>query len=664
MAKLRAGKTKTEPVRLEARQHMVDYLMGASAPCSDETYDVLIAKVLKFEAGNPALRDWDSPTTHVIAPSQEAFGTRRHSSPMLSLANAYSGEELDEWEAGLRRLLPNAAPTYRAELKIDGLAVAVHYAQGQLAYAVTRGDGTVGEDVTRNIKTIRGLPHNLAEPLTLEVRGEVYYSLSNFATLNQERERLGEPQFKNPRNAAAGTLRMQDTTEVGQRALNIFLYGLSSPHGLPTHSEAMTWLKVLGLPTEEHARHFESLEQLKQFYEEWKTRRGELDFQIDGIVVKVDELALRDQLGSTSKSPRWAVALKFSAEQASTVLKDLEIGVGRTGVLTPIALLEPVQLAGTTVSRATLHNYDQIGRLHLKLGDVVYLEKGGDIIPKVIGVDIQARATGTRQEILPPKHCPSCGNAVVSLEGEVDLYCVNPLCPHQRAERIRHFVSRRAMDIESLGPALIEQLLGRNLIATFADLYCLEATQLAELDRMAEKSAANVIAAIEASKTRPLDRFIFGLGIRYVGERAARVLARHFKSLDALQEAAVEDLTDINDIGAVTARSLHAFISDDAQWGLVQDALRAGVNPSPIEDGGGAATALTGKAVVITGTLSISRGRWKTMLENAGATVTGSVSKKTGYVLAGANPGSKLDAAERLAVPVIDEDEMTRLLET
>ena len=663
MAKLISGRQKTDPPRLEARQHLVNYLVSSKPSCSDEAYDALISKVLEFEAGNPALRGWDSPTTRVIAPAQDAFPARQHASPMLSLANAYSEEELDEWEASLKRLLPEAAPSYVAELKIDGLAIAVHYQRGVLAHAVTRGDGAVGEDVTRNVKTIRGLPHTLPEPVTLEARGEVYYTLSSFARLNRERERQGEPEFKNPRNAAAGTLRMLDSTEVGQRALSLAVYGLASPSPRSSHSESMAWLKELGLPVAEHTSRFRSLAELKRYYGQWKTRRAELDFQIDGIVVKVDELALREQAGSTSKSPRWAVALKFSAERASTILKEVEIGVGRTGMLTPVALLEPVQLAGTTVSRATLHNYDQIARLDLKLGDVVYLEKGGDIIPKVVGVELEARKTGTRTDIAPPETCPSCERPLTRLEGEVDYHCVNPHCPAQRAERIRHYVSRRAMDIESLGPALIEQLLGEGMIETFADLYRLNEQQLAGLERMAEKSARNVIEAIEASKTRPLDKFIHGLGIRYVGERAARVLALQFGGLDQLRQASVEDLEKVNEIGAVTAQSLHSFFHDDAQWALIEQARAAGVNPQPLDLGGDAPAALAGKTVVITGTLSLPRGRWKFLLEQAGATVTGSVSKKTDYLLAGDNPGSKLDAAQRLGVAVISEDEMTRLLE-
>ena len=643
---------------------MVDYYLQQQASCSDEAYDALIARVREFEGKDPSLRDWDSPAIRVVAGNQDPFPTRQHSSPMLSLSNAYSEVELDDWETSLKRLLPGMEPAYVAELKIDGLAVAIHYLRGKLEYAVTRGDGSVGEEVTRNVKTIQGLPHTLPEPLTLEVRGEIYYALSNFDKLNRLREERGEDTFKNPRNAAAGTLRMLDTTEVGQRNLNIGIYALASPSPHVSHAETMDWLSALGMPVGAHRQSFNTLEKLKRYYAEWNTRRGELDYHIDGIVVKVDQLAFRKQAGSTSKSPRWAVALKFAAEEARTRLVDIKIQVGRTGVLTPIALLEPVQLAGTTVSRATLHNYDQIARLDLMRGDMVFLEKGGDIIPKVTGVDLKAReAEGQRQAITPPKECPSCKTQVTRMEGEVDLYCANPHCPAQQAERIRHFVSRRAMDIESMGPALIDQLLERGLVATYADLYKLESEQLAGLERMAEKSARNVIEAIAASRTRPLDKFIHGLGIRYVGERGARVLARHFKSLPRLREVGVEALEDVNEIGAVTAKSVHSYLADETNWGLIEQALAAGLRPAPLETGAAAAPALEGRTVVITGTLSEPRGRWKARLESAGASVTGSVSKKTDFVLAGTNPGSKLEAALRHEVRIVDEEEMTQLLE-
>ncbi len=663
MAKLISAPDKLPRSRLRARRLLVEYLMSERAPEPDAAYDAIVAAVRALEAEHPQLRDWDSPTTRVIPLAQDSFPSRPHATPMLSLANAYSRQELEEWEAGLKKLLPEEKLSYTCELKIDGLAISLVYAGGGLVSAVTRGDGIFGDEVTRNAKTIGNLPHRLPEALDLELRGEIYYPLENFAKLNREREAAGEEPFKNPRNAAAGTLRMMDTAVVGQRALRVTVHGLASLSPRPTHGETLAWLAGLGLPVSENLGRFDSIADVWEYYEAWEQRRRELDYQIDGVVVKLDALAPREHAGSTSKSPRWAVALKFGADQAETRLRELEIGVGRTGVLTPVALLEPVQLAGTTVSRATLHNYDQIVRLDLKLGDFVFLEKGGDIIPKVVGVNTARRGEGERSEIQPPEHCPSCGSEVAHPEGEVDHYCVNPLCPAQSAERIRHFVSRRAMDIESLGPALIDQLQRRKLIESYADLFLLRAEPLEGLERMAEKSAANVIQAIEASKNRPLHRFLHALGIRHVGERAARVLARHFGTLERLRQAPREELEDINEIGPVMAESLRSFFSDPAQSRLMDRAVAAGVNPAALEHGESGPAPLSGKTVVITGTLTQPRGRWKNRLEQAGATVTGSVSKKTDFVLAGENPGSKLEAAARLDVRVVGEDEMAQLLE-
>lgn len=649
--------------RLALRRHLVAYYCSSAPTLADDGYDALMAELTALEAARPQWRDWQSASTRVLPPSVEPFATRRHAEPMLSLANAYSIEELTEWEKTLLRALGEARPSYGAELKIDGVALSLLYERGRLAAAVTRGDGSAGEEVTRNAKTIANLPHRLKEPVTIEVRGEVFYPLSRFEKLNRARQAAGEPVFKNPRNSAAGTLRMLDSAQVGRRELELSVYTLASPSPHPTHGQTLAWLGRLGLPVSQHVGRFDSLAEIADFYEHWRAHRAELDFQIDGIVVKVDELALREEAGETSKSPRWAVALKFETEQAVTRLTEVEIGVGRTGVLTPIARLEPVQLGGTTVSRATLHNYDQIERLGLRLGDMVVVEKGGEIIPKVVAVDEAGRAGKELPPILPPEGCPSCRAAVARPAGEVDYYCANPACPAQLAERIRHFVSRKAMDVETLGPVLIEQLLSRGLIASIADLYRLRTQDLAGLERMGEKSAANVIESLEKSKTSPLERFLFGLGIRFVGERAARVLARHFKHLDNLREASLEDFESVNEIGAITAKSLHDFFSDDATWGLVARCLAAGLAPTPPEQAGGGNTALEGKTVVITGALSRPRGWWKNRLELAGATVTGSVSKKTGFLLVGENPGSKLEAAGRHGVPVLTEAQMTELLE-
>lgn len=651
-----------ERVRQQARRAWMDYYLGGEPALEDAAYDRLIAEVRVLEAKHPNWRDWDSPDTRVIPPALEAFPTRRHATPMLSLANLYSVQELEEWEKSVMRLLPDRdPPAYVAELKVDGLAIALTYENGVLAAAVTRGDGETGEDVTPNAKTIPSLPHRLKSPLNFEVRGEVYYTLTAFRQLNEEREKAGETPFKNPRNAAAGTLRTLDSSQVSQRRLDLVVYALAGAPQRKTHSATLDWLADLGFPVSPERRACRTLAEVAEYYRHWERARDDLDYMIDGIVVKVDDLSLYDTLGLTAKSPRWAAALKFEAEQVTTRLRKVTWQVGRTGVLTPVANLEPVLLGGTTVSRATLHNMDQIRRLGLKEGDTVYLVKGGEIIPKVIGVDMSAR-DGSETPIAPPSHCPSCGAPPVHLEGEVDYTCVNPLCPDQRAERIRHFVSRRAMDVESVGPALIEQLLAKGLIETYADLYRLTVEQLAALERMGPKSAQNVIAALEQSKKRPLDRFLHGLGIRMVGERTARVLARHFKTLEALQAATVEEIDNVNEIGTITAQAIHDFFHDPQQLKLIRQCLALGVEPQPVEAGGGVSAALAGKTVVITGTLSEPRSVWKERLERAGATVTGSVSKKTDLVLVGENPGSKLDAARQHGVRTVSEQEMAALL--
>ncbi|HEX7926081.1 MAG TPA: NAD-dependent DNA ligase LigA, partial [bacterium] len=552
-------------------------------------------------------------------------------------------------------------PAYMAELKVDGLAIALIYENGELVSAVTRGDGQTGEDVTPNAKTIPTLPHKLKKPLNLEARGEVYYSLTAFKQLNEDREAAGEATFKNPRNAAAGTLRTLDSSEVSQRKLDLVVYALAGEPQEKTHSGTLEWLGKLGFPVSAERRKCKTLADVAKYYQHWSEARADLDYMIDGVVVKVDDLGLYDTLGMTAKSPRWAAALKFETEQVTTKLLEVTWQVGRTGVLTPVANLEPVLLGGTTVSRATLHNMDQIRLLDLKVGDAVYLVKGGEIIPKVIGVDTSKRK-GKEKTIDPPKKCPSCGSTPVHLEGEVDHLCVNPLCPDQRAERIRHFVSRRAMDVESVGPALIEQLLATGLIETYADLYALTVKQLAGLERMGQKSAQNVFDALEQSKTRPLDRFLHGLGIRMVGERTARVLARHFKSLDAIEAASLEDIDNVNEIGTVTAQAIFDFFHDSKQLKLIRQCLKLGVDPQPLEAGGRESAALSGKTVVITGTLSEPRNVWKDRLERAGATVTGSVSKKTDFLLAGESAGSKLDVAKEHGVRIVSEEEMAAMI--
>ncbi len=667
MSSSKSSRAELEETRLHLRHRLVDYYCGDALDFDEEAYAALAERVRVLEAEAPELRDWDSPSTRVVPLVQDPFPSRAHTIPMLSLSNAYSMAELRDWETSLLRTIPEAQPTYLSELKIDGLAIALHYEAGELAAAVTRGDGTEGKEVTRNIKTIGGLPHRLAEAVTLEVRGEVYYTLEDFERVNQQREKQGEAPFKNPRNAAAGTLGMLDSAEVGLRNLNVAVHALATPSPKETDWETLAWLESLGLPVTSPVRRFGLIDEIEAYYLATMKAREDLPFQIDGIVIKVDQLALREQAGFTSKSPRWATALKFGAEQAETTLRSVDIGVGRTGMLTPIANLEPVVLGGTTVARATLHNYEQIERLGLRLGDRVVLEKGGDIIPKVVRVVTDGVKRGGLKAIEPPGQCPSCGEPPVKLEGEVGSHCLNPACPAQQFERIRHYVSRSALDIESIGPALIEQMLAGDLIHTFADLYSLEASRLESLERMGKKSAANVIEAIDESRTKPLEKFLHALGIRYVGERTAQVLARHFGSLEALRAASAEDFENVNEIGAVTAKSLYNFFHDPAQLALIDQSLENGVDPTAPEalEKGGAegATPLAGKTVVITGKLSLPRPQWKVRLERAGATVTGSISGKTDFLLAGENAGSKMAAANEHGVRIVDEQEMSKLME-
>lgn len=665
----KSTRAELEKARLKLRHGLVDYYLGDAPDFDEGAYRALAKRVRALEAKAPGSRDWDSPSTRVVPLALDAFPTRAHTTPMLSLSNAYSMAELRDWETSLLRTLPEAQPAYLCELKIDGLAIALLYEEGELSAAVTRGDGTSGEEVTRNIKTIGGVPHRLTEAVTLEARGEVYYTLEAFEAVNRQREKQGEATFKNPRNSAAGTLRMLNSAEVGLRNLTVAVHALATPSPKETDWETLAWLESLGLPVTRPVRRFGSIDEIEAYYLATMNTRGDLPFQIDGLVIKVDQLALREQAGFTSKSPRWATALKFGAEQSETVLKYVEIGVGRTGKLTPIAHLEPVELGGTTVARATLHNYEQIERLgkaigdRLRLGDTVVLEKGGDIIPKVVRVVGGVSGRKAFPPVEAPRACPSCGEPPVKLEGEVDFFCVNPACPAQRFKRIRHYASRTAMDIESVGPALIEQLLETGLIETVADLYTLDASQLEALERMGKKSAANVISAIDASRTRPLEKFIHGLDIRYVGENTAKVLARHFRSLDKMAGASVEELVKIDEIGAVIAESLYNFFRDPAQLALIAKCLENGVNPTPPPEQKAGVSPLAGKTVVITGTLSLPRAQWKERLERAGAKVVGSVSAKTDFLLAGENAGSKMTAALKHDVRIVNEAEMSKLME-
>ena len=655
---LQSAQVRLHILRQEIHNYNRAYYTG-DALVSDEDYDLLTSELKSLEQRFPILKDPVSPTTKIFWAPLSAFVSHSHQFPMLSLNNVYSLEELQSWAESASKLLHTDEIEYTCELKIDGLAVSILYENGKLVKAVTRGDGISGDDVTPNIKTIESLPLVLPEPLTTEVRGEIYYSHANFEKLNLRRQSEGEALFKNPRNAAAGTLRMLDSSEVRRRRLDVFIYAMMSGPLEKEHFRNMQKLRVLGLPVNSETEHCQSLTEVIAYCQKWENKKKQLPYEIDGVVIKIDSLFQQAQLGATAKSPRWEVAFKFTAEQAQTRLLDVEVGVGRTGVLTPVAILEPVELKGTLVSRATLHNYDQIARLDLHIQDQVVLEKGGEIIPKIVAVDKNVRGSDVRP-IQPPLLCPSCKTEVIQLSGEVDWRCPNSLCPAQQMETILHFVSRKAMDIETIGPALVEQMLNQQLIRNVADLYQLRQQDLSQLERMGEKSARNVLTSIEQSKNIRLSRFIYALGIRNVGEKSAKLLARHFGTLKALQTASEEELSEIDEIGPIIAQNVLEYFQVPDNQAILEQCLANGIvlepeipllhHPAPAEP-----SKLVGKTLVITGTLSESRDVWKERLELHGAFVTSSLSQKTDFLLAGENAGSKLAKAQKLNIAVIDE---------
>jgi len=630
--------------------------------CTDETYDELVLELKSLENQYYEFKIQDSPNLQIKGEPHSGFPNRKHTVPMLSLGNVYSLDELKSWDTGVKKLLGGQSPEYVCELKIDGVAVSAIYRNGILNAGVTRGDGNEGEEITPNIKTITCLPLRLKDERDLEVRGEVYLPRQKFAALNRKRLISGDPLFKNPRNAAAGSLRLLDSTETSRRHLAVFIYTIAE--GIPheTHSGNLDFLTQQDFPVNPETKTVTSIEELLEYCRYWEEHKEELPYDIDGIVLKVNSLKQQRQLGFTAKSPRWATAFKFTALQAATVLRSIEIGVGRTGVLTPVAILDPVELNGTTVSRATLHNYDQVERFNLHLGDHVILEKGGEIIPKIVAVDATLRSTGA-QKIEPPLACPVCGTLALRPEGEVEWRCPNQECPAQQKEKILHFVSRRAMDIDTIGPALIEQLLTKKLLKSAAGLYLLRHEDLSGLERMGEKSAQNVISSIVKSKQCELGQFVHALGIANVGEKTARILALHFGRLEKLMSSSSEDLEKIEEIGPVIAESIFDFFQQAEQRQNIADFLERGVVPAEEKILEISDSPFSGKIVVLTGTLSEPRDVWKKRLIQAGANVTSSVSKNTDFVLAGENAGSKLEKAEKFNIYVINETTALNLLE-
>ncbi|HWZ78357.1 MAG TPA: NAD-dependent DNA ligase LigA [Candidatus Sulfotelmatobacter sp.] len=661
---------KIEALRDKIRHHEYLYYVLDNPEISDQDFDRLMLQLKDLEAEHPSLITPDSPTQRVGGKPREGFVKVRHSSPMLSLDNTYSEEELRNWERRVHELSGRKDVDYVCELKLDGMSLALIYENGTLARGVTRGDGTTGEDVTRNVRTVRSIPLSIDRdklkkagiPPSFEARGELLMPTAAFKKVNEERERNGLPTFANPRNFTAGTVRQLDANVTAERRLDFFPYILLSNGRtyFERHWETLTALDKAGFKVNQNRKLVHSMDEVWGFIQQWEAKRDSLPYEIDGIVVKVDRVALQDELGFTGKAPRWAIAYKYAARAGITKLENVRWQVGRTGKLTPVAELAPVAIGGTTVRNATLHNMDEIGRLGVKIGDYVQVERGGDVIPKVAKViDDKDHPRGT-QEILAPEKCPVCGTKVVRTEGEVDFRCVNANCPAKLLGTILHFASRGVMNIDGMGEALVTQLTERGLVKNVADIYKLTKADLLSLQRFADKSAQNILDEIENSKKLPLERVIYGLGIRMVGERTAQFLAEHFGSMEALANAAVEALQNVNEVGPKIAESIAEFFSNPANRKLVERLGEAGLAFKGQKKERG--TKLAGKTFVLTGTLAkYTRDEAKKMIEDAGGKVTGSVSKKTDYVVAGADAGSKLDKAKELGVSVIDEKAMERL---
>jgi DNA ligase (NAD+) len=660
---------KIELLREKIRHHEYLYYVLDQPEISDIDFDKLMRQLKDLEAEHPELIAPDSPTQRVGGKPREGFVKVAHSSPMLSLDNTYSEDELRAWERRVHELSGWKDIDYVCELKLDGMSLALIYKDGTLVRGITRGDGTVGEDVTLNVRTVRSVPLSIDAdklkaagiPLDFEVRGELLMPTAAFKKLNAEREREGLATFANPRNFTAGTVRQLDASVTAQRRLDFFPYIFlrNGQTYFDHHWKTLEALKKAGFKVNPNRKLVHSMEEVWAFIQEWEGKRESLEYEIDGIVVKVDRTGLQNELGFTGKAPRWAIAYKYAARGGVTKLEGVRWQTGRTGKLTPVAELAPIPIGGTTVRNATLHNMDEIQRLGVRIGDWVRVERGGDVIPKIVEVD-KEHPRG-KEEIEAPEKCPVCGTKVVRTEGEVDYRCVNANCPAKLLGTLLHFASRGVMNIDGMGEALVTQLIERGLVKNVADIYDLTKEKLLGLERFADKSAQNIIDEIERSKQLPLERVIYGLGIRFVGERTAQFLAEHFGSMEALEQASQEELQEVNEVGPRIAESIAEFFGIPANRDLVRRLQKAKLKLSGQKKERG--TKLAGKTFVLTGMLAhFSRDQAKKMIEDAGGKVTGSVSKKTDYVIAGADAGSKLDKAKDLGVSVIDEGEMEKLL--
>ena len=658
---------KIEALRQELRQYNYEYYVLDKPQVDDYTFDQKLKELQEMEAKHPEFYDANSPTLRVGGEVTKNFATVKHEHRMYSLDNSYSQEDLEDWEKRIKKLVDGAVE-YVCELKYDGASISLTYEEGVLVRAVTRGDGVQGDDVTNNVKTIRSVPLKLKGdfPAKFDIRGEIVLPLAGFAAMNAERVEAGDEPYSNPRNTASGSLKLQDSAEVAKRPLECLLYSIVGENlDIASQFESLEKARSWGFKVPEVAKKTASTAETFEFLNYWDEHRHDLPYETDGVVIKVNSFRQQEELGFTAKAPRWAMAYKFKTEQAETVLEKITYQVGRTGAITPVANLVPVQLAGTIVKRASLHNADQIEKLDVREGDHVYVEKGGEIIPKIVGVDFEQRdPDSTATEYI--SECPECGTTLVRQEGEAQHYCPNDMgCPPQIIGRIQHFISRKAMDIEGLGGETVALLVNEGLIKNYADLYTLKKEQILPLERMAEKSADNLIKGIEASKQIPFERVLFGLGIRYVGETVARKLAKQFKTIDALAEASEETLVAVDEIGARIAQSVVSFFSEEANQDLIKRlknyGLQLELDASVLEN---QTEKLQGQTFVISGVFSkVSRTELKKLIEDNGGKASGSISSKTNYLVAGENMGpSKLQKAEKLGVPIISEDDFLAML--
>lgn len=649
-------------LRREIEEHNKNYYVLDNPTISDYDYDILLHRLIKLEEENPQFADENSPTKRVGGAALKEFEQVVHEIPMQSLGDVFSKEEIMDFDKRVAQGLEGQQYEYVAEMKIDGLSVSLEYEKGRFVKGSTRGDGMVGENITENLKTIKSIPLVLPEAVEkLEVRGEVYMPKASFEKLNEERKNNNEPLFANPRNAAAGSLRQLDSKITAKRSLDVFIFNIQqTSKELETHTEGLEWLKSLGFKVSPKREVFSTMEEAFEEIQRIGQERPQLPFDIDGAVVKVNSLAQRELLGTTTKVPKWAIAYKFPAERQETTVEDIVVQIGRTGVITPNAVLTPVRVAGSTVSRATLHNEDFIREKGLMIGDRVLIQKAGDIIPEVVEV-LKEKRTGAEREFEMPKVCPACGEPLFREEGEAATRCVSTNCPAQKVRSIIHFASRGAMDIEGLGDAVVEQLVDEGLIKNTADLFYMEFMDLVGLERFGEKSAQNLIDAIEKAKQNPLDRLICGLGIRLIGAKAAKNIAGYFGNIDAVMSATAEEVSAIDDVGDKMAESLVHYFSEPETKELIARMKAAGVNMVAEERPKGGA--FEGKTFVLTGTLpTLKRSEAQKIIENNGGKVSGSVSKKTDYVVAGQEAGSKLDKANALGIAVITEEELLKMI--